>query len=227
MLIRTVSRQPSAVRLFIARLAAQRPGREYQSELSASIVAICRRLDGIPLAIEFAAAAQCDLLTLGIEEVLSRLDDRFSLLISGRRTALAKHRTLRAAFDWSYDLLSDSERLLLRRLAIFSSAFSLAAASLPSLVTTRPRRRTSRTVSRNWSRSRWSRRISALSSCIIACLRRRKPMPSKDCCKAKGPQSRLQPRHAEYYQKYLERIEDQHPRRECEPLRSWQHPRGA
>ena len=115
----------SAVRLFIARMTAQQSGLEHRGQLPA-IAAICRRLDGIPLAIEFAAARAT---VLGIEEVLTRLDDRFALLIGGRRTALPKHRTLRATLDWSYELLSEPERVLLRRLAAFAAAFSLEAAS--------------------------------------------------------------------------------------------------
>jgi predicted ATPase/DNA-binding winged helix-turn-helix (wHTH) protein len=194
----------SAVRLFIARLAAQQPGREYQSELS-TIVAICRRLDGIPLAIEFAAARAT---TLGIEEVLSRLDDRFSLLISGRRTALAKHRTLRAAFDWSYDLLSDSERLLLRRLAIFSSAFSLAAASAvigndetaPADIADGIAELVAKSL------------VTADFSAIIVhyrLLETTKAYALERLLQGEGSPW-LARRHAEYYQKYLERIEDQH-----------------
>ena len=88
---------------------------------------ICQRLDGIPLAIEFAAARAA---SLGVAEVLARLDDRFALLISGRRTALPKHRTLRATLDWSHELLPGSERVLLRRLAIFTAEFSLNAANV-------------------------------------------------------------------------------------------------
>jgi predicted ATPase/DNA-binding winged helix-turn-helix (wHTH) protein len=116
----------SAVRLFIARATTRHFDRQSRDQIAA-IAAICRRLDGIPLAIEFAAARAA---TLGVAEVLSRLDDSFALLTSGRRTALPKHRTLRATLDWSYELLSTPERLLLRRLAIFTAAFSLEAASV-------------------------------------------------------------------------------------------------
>src|SRR4029079_6400086 len=80
---------------------------------------------GIPLAIEFAASRS---VTLGVEEVARRLDDRFALLTGGRRTALARHQTLRGTLDWSYELLPESERLLLRRFAIFSAGFTLPAA---------------------------------------------------------------------------------------------------
>ena len=90
------------------------------------IAAICRQLDGIPLAIEFAAARAA---TLGIEQVAGRLDDRFALLTGGRRTALPRHQTLRAALDWSYELLPEPERRLLRHLAVFPAGFTLEAAT--------------------------------------------------------------------------------------------------
>jgi predicted ATPase/DNA-binding winged helix-turn-helix (wHTH) protein len=115
--------EASAIQLFIARMAAWQSDFQYHDDLS-DIAAICRHLDGIPLAIEFAASRAA---TLGVKQVLSGLDDRFALLISGRRTALPKHRTLRATLDWSYDLLSADERILLQRLAIFSGSFSLDA----------------------------------------------------------------------------------------------------
>jgi predicted ATPase len=88
-------------------------------------VAICR-LDGIPLAIELAAARAS---ALGIEALAARLDDRFRLLTGGRRTALPRHQALRATLDWSYELLVESERVILWRLAIFAGAFNLEAAA--------------------------------------------------------------------------------------------------
>jgi non-specific serine/threonine protein kinase len=105
----------SAVQLFIARARAQ--GAEFSpyGEDLPVIAAICRRLDGIPLAIEFAAAHTT---TLGISQIASRLDDRFGLLTSGRRTAMPWHRTLRAVLDWSYELLPEQERRLLRHLGV-------------------------------------------------------------------------------------------------------------
>jgi predicted ATPase len=90
------------------------------------IAAICRRLDGIPLAIELAAARAA---VLGVEEVAAHLDDRFRILTGGRRTALPRHQTLRATLDWSYELLSEPERVILRRLAVFAGVFRLEAAS--------------------------------------------------------------------------------------------------
>ena len=113
----------SAVQLFMARTTLGQSA-SHDDHTLASVAAICRHLDGIPLAIEFAAA-RADM--LGPHEVLSRLDDRFALLTSGRRTALPKHRTLRATLDWSHELLDDRERTLLRRLAIFAAAFSMEA----------------------------------------------------------------------------------------------------
>jgi predicted ATPase len=88
------------------------------------IAAICRRLDGIPLAIEFAAARAA---TLGLSQVAALLDDRFRLT-GGRRTALPRHQTLRATLDWSYQLLPPGEAAVLRRLAVFAGDFSLDAA---------------------------------------------------------------------------------------------------
>jgi predicted ATPase/DNA-binding winged helix-turn-helix (wHTH) protein len=114
-----------AVRLFVERARAAQPHFVPDRRLAALIAAICRRLDGIPLAIELAAARAA---ALGIEEVISRLDDCFRLLTGGRRTALPRHQTLRATFDWSYELLSEPERVILRRLAVFAGTFSLKAA---------------------------------------------------------------------------------------------------
>jgi predicted ATPase/DNA-binding winged helix-turn-helix (wHTH) protein len=115
----------SAVQLFIARTTALRSDFLPQEENLPAIAAICRRLDGIPLAIEFAAARAA---TLGLDQVASRLDDRFRLLTAGRRTALPRHQTLRATLDWSYEFLPELERCLLRRLAIFAAGFTLEAA---------------------------------------------------------------------------------------------------
>jgi predicted ATPase len=94
--------------------------------IAAAAAVICRSLDGIPLAIELAAAR---VPALGIEALASRLDDRFTLLSHGRRTALPRHQTLRASLHWSYDLLSESERIVLQRLSLFSGSFTLEAAS--------------------------------------------------------------------------------------------------
>jgi predicted ATPase/DNA-binding winged helix-turn-helix (wHTH) protein len=115
----------SGVELFIARAKALDADFSLQAETLRAIGAICRHLDGIPLAIEFAAAQTA---MLGVQQVTDGLRDRFALLTRGRRTALPRHRTLRAALDWSYQLLPEAERLLLRRLAIFPAGFTLDAA---------------------------------------------------------------------------------------------------
>jgi non-specific serine/threonine protein kinase len=111
----------SAVELFIARAKALDSNFLPQAETLPAIGAICRHLDGIPLAIEFAAARAA---MLGVQQVTADLGDRFALLTRGRRTALPRHRTLRAVLDWSHELLPEAERLLLRRLAIFPAGFT-------------------------------------------------------------------------------------------------------
>jgi predicted ATPase/DNA-binding winged helix-turn-helix (wHTH) protein len=114
-----------AAQLLLARIRAQKQDFSPRGEQFGAIAAICRRLDGIPLAIEFAAARAA---TLGLEQVADRLDDRLAVLTGGRRTALPRHQTLRATLDWSYRLLSEDERSLLRRLSVFAGGFTLEAA---------------------------------------------------------------------------------------------------
>jgi predicted ATPase/DNA-binding winged helix-turn-helix (wHTH) protein len=116
----------SAVELFIARINALDTGFSPHADELPSIGAICRQLDGIPLAIEFAAANAA---TVGLQQVVDGLHDRFALLTRGRRTALPRHRTLRGALDWGYELLSEAEQRLLRHLAVFSGGFTIAAAA--------------------------------------------------------------------------------------------------
>ncbi|OEO28723.1 hypothetical protein VW23_003595 [Devosia insulae DS-56] len=115
-----------AVQLFVTRLAAFDSAPTPTTDDLLEIAGICRRLDGIPLAIEFAASRA---VALGIREVALGLHDRFGLLTAGRRTALPRHQTLRATLDWSYELLPEAERRLLRRVSIFPSGFTAAAAS--------------------------------------------------------------------------------------------------
>jgi predicted ATPase/DNA-binding winged helix-turn-helix (wHTH) protein len=118
--------QYSAVELFVARTKALNGGFSPRAEDLASIATICRRLDGIPLAIELAATSAA---ALGTTYVSLGLHDRFALLTRGRRTALARQRTLRATLDWSYELLPETERRLLRSLAVFSAGFTIDAAA--------------------------------------------------------------------------------------------------
>jgi len=114
-----------AVRLFVDRARAVRPDFQLDEASTAEVGAICRELDGIPLAIELAAAR---VKALPPGQLLARLRDRFALLTGGPRTAEARHRTLRAVLDWSHDLLSEPERRLLRRLGVFHGGWTLAAA---------------------------------------------------------------------------------------------------
>jgi predicted ATPase/DNA-binding CsgD family transcriptional regulator len=106
-----------AVRLFADRAAASRPGFAVGPDNAAAVAAICRALDGMPLAIELAAAR---VRALSVEQIAARLDDRFGLLTVGDRSAAPRQRTLRAAIDWSYELLTGPERALFRRLSLFT-----------------------------------------------------------------------------------------------------------
>ena len=114
-----------AVRLLVERGRAASPGFAVTHENAAAVAQICLRLDGLPLAIELAAAR---LRALPPDEVARRLDDRFRLLTGGSRGALPRHQTLLAAMEWSHDLLSEPERVLLRRLSAFAGGFGLDAA---------------------------------------------------------------------------------------------------
>jgi predicted ATPase/DNA-binding SARP family transcriptional activator len=117
--------QYEAARLFIERAQSAVASFQLTEENLAAITQICYHLDGIPLAIELAAAR---VKLLSVEEIAARLDDRFRFLTGGARTALPRHQTLQALIDWSYDLLSESERVLLRRLAVFAGGWTLEAA---------------------------------------------------------------------------------------------------
>ena len=117
--------QYEAVRLFVDRARAAQPSFQITDANSRAVVDICYRLDGIPLALELAAAR---VRALSVDEIAARLKDRFRLLTSGDRTALPRQQTLRASIDWSYDLLTDDERALLRRLSVFAGGWTLEAA---------------------------------------------------------------------------------------------------
>ena len=117
--------QYDSVRLFIERAVAVKSDFVVANHNAPAVAQICSRLDGIPLAIELAAAR---LRGLSAEQISERLDDRFRLLTGGSRTALPRQQTLRAMIEWSYDLLSEAERVLLRRLAVFIGDWTLEAA---------------------------------------------------------------------------------------------------
>ncbi len=117
--------QSEAVQLFVARAQNLAPAFTLTLQNAPTIIQICERLDGIPLALELAAAR---VKSLSVEQIAARLDDRFRLLTGGSRTALPRHQTLRAAIDWSYELLSDAERVMLRWLSVFAGGWTLEAA---------------------------------------------------------------------------------------------------
>ncbi|MFG2175299.1 BTAD domain-containing putative transcriptional regulator [Streptomyces niveus] len=117
--------QADAIRLFTERATAADPGFTVDSETEDAVAAICRRLDGIPLALELAATR---VRALGVHALAARLDDRFRVLTAGRRGAPARQQTLRAVIDWSWELLTAPERIVLRRLAAHSDGCALEAA---------------------------------------------------------------------------------------------------
>ena len=117
--------QYEAVRLFIDRARRARPTFAVSEENAPAIAQICRRLDGIPLALELAAAC-CR--QMSVERIAAELDDRFHLLTGGARTVLPRQQTLAASVDWSYDRLDEEEQLLFRRLGVFAGSFPMDAA---------------------------------------------------------------------------------------------------
>jgi len=117
--------QSEAVRLFVARAGQQQPDFALDSHNAATVARICTQLDGVPLALELAAAR---VRSLSVDQIAERLGDRFRLLAAGSSTALPRHQTLRAAMEWSFDLLVEDERVVLRRLALFAGGFRLESA---------------------------------------------------------------------------------------------------
>jgi predicted ATPase len=113
-----------AVRLFVERTRKVRPAFGVTEKNAASVARVCNELDGVPLAIELAAAR---VRMLSVDQIATGLSDRFRLLTGGPRTATPRQQTLRASVDWSHDLLSDDEQVLLRRLAVFAGGFTLDA----------------------------------------------------------------------------------------------------
>ncbi len=115
-----------AVQLFVERARAADPDFAFDDRAGPVVASICRRLDGIPLALEMAAAR---VPMLGVEALAQRLDERFRVLTGGKRTALPRQRTLHATLDWSFGLLAERERIVFRRVAIFAGGFTLEAAT--------------------------------------------------------------------------------------------------
>jgi predicted ATPase/DNA-binding CsgD family transcriptional regulator len=114
-----------AIQLFVERARAVLPSFTLAPENASAVVQVCRRLDGIPLAIELAAAR---IRALSVEQIVARLDDAYRLLTGGSRSALPRQQTLQSAMDWSHDLLSAHEQAVFRRLSVFAGSFSLEAA---------------------------------------------------------------------------------------------------
>jgi predicted ATPase/DNA-binding winged helix-turn-helix (wHTH) protein len=119
-------RSSEAVQLFVERVQQHLAGFELTADREPAVAEICIHLDGIPLALELAAARTR---SLSVEQISARLADRFRLLTGGSRTALPRQQTLRATLDWSYDLLTEDERVVLRRLSVFPGSFAVEAAS--------------------------------------------------------------------------------------------------
>jgi predicted ATPase/DNA-binding SARP family transcriptional activator len=121
----TVLTESDAVRFFEHRAQLVLPAFRLTGDNAAAVVQVCRRLDGLPLAIELAAAR---MRMLSVSQLAGRLDDIFTVLVGGARTAPRRHQALRATLDWSHDLLEEDERVAFRRLAVFSGGFTLTAA---------------------------------------------------------------------------------------------------
>jgi len=133
-------------RLFVDRALLVVPSFAITAQNALAVAQVCRRLDGIPLAIELAAAR---LSMLSVDQIAARLDQRFRLLTGGNRTAVRRQQTLQATIDWSYQLLSEEERRLVRRLAVFAAAGPLRRPRRWEL-TLCDRKRTSSNCSAAW-----------------------------------------------------------------------------
>ena len=190
-----------AVRLFVSRAHAAEPRYVAEGPVAAATVAICRRLDGIPLAIELAATR---IVGFGVDGVAARLDDRFRLLTGGRRT-LPRHQTMRATLDWSYELLSESERVVLRRVGVFVGAFTLDAASAVAADADLPASEVPDAVADLVGKSLLSTDVGGAS------LRYRLLETTRAYAREKLIESaevdRVAPRHAEYYRGLFQRAE--------------------
>jgi len=141
-----------AVALFLERARAQGTGLSLDEQTTPLVVSICARLDGLPLAIELAAAR---LRWLSLSGLADRLDQRFRLLTGGSRTALARQQTLRATIDWSYSLLHGAEQLLLRRLSVFAESFDWTPPKKAAASGTSRRSRSPACSARWWTRAWW------------------------------------------------------------------------
>jgi len=135
--------QYEAVGLFMERATAANPNVRLTAQNASAVLEICAQLDGIPLAIELAAAR---IRMLSVQQIAARLDDRFRLLTGGSRAAMPRQQTLRATIEWSHELLTASERVLLHRLAALAGVFDLDAAGAVGRTDLRCTRRAPRPV---------------------------------------------------------------------------------
>ena len=194
--------QYGAVRLFSARARALEARSVANTRHVAAVAAICRRLDGIPLAIELAAAR---VPAFGVDGIAARLNDRFRLLSSGQRTALTRHQTLRATLDWSHELLSETERVVLRRLGVFAGSFSVDAASAVAADVDCPAPDVVECVARLVSRSLLATHLTG-AAVRYRLLETTRAYASERLADA-GERERFARRHASYFRDVIERAE--------------------
>lgn len=202
-----------AVQLFVERAGASLGGFELSDAEAPLVVDICRRLDGIPLAIEIAAS-RVD--AFGIAGLAGRLNDRFQLLMQGRRTALPRHRTLGATLDWSYALLPEVERLVLRRLAVFAGLFTLDSACAVLAAAGIPPADGVDAIDQLIAKSLLSAALEGIdASCRLLDTTRAFALVKLD---EDGERDRLARLHAEHYQALLEQAQ---PAWESRPAAEW------
>ena len=169
-----------AVQLFVERVTAIVEDFALTDANARLVVAICRRLDGLPLAIEFAAPR---VEALGVEGLAARLDDSLPLLGAQRRAAMPRHRTMQAVIDWSYGLLSEDEQRFFRALGIFSGGFTVEAAAAVVVEAAKPASMRS-TAWPIWWRNRWSSQMSAAPARGSGCSTRPAPSRSRNLTRA-------------------------------------------
>ncbi|MFG1823487.1 ATP-binding protein [Microbispora bryophytorum] len=192
--------ESDAVRLFAERAAAVVPGFEVTEENEEAVAEICRRLDGLPLALEMAAVR---LRALSVGQVLERLDDRFRLLTGGSRAALPRQRTLRALFEWSYELCTGQERLLWQRVSVFVGCLDLEAAEQVCAGDGIAREDVLELVAGLVDKSVLLRRESdgAVRYCLLDTVRQF----GREQLAASGEEATLHRRHRDYYRKITSR----------------------
>ena len=191
----SLSVNDEAVSLFIDRARRARPTFRATGDDADLVADICRRLDGMPLAIELAAAR---VRALSLRQIADSLNDRFRLLTGGARNAMRRQQTLRASVDWSHALLTDAERTLFRRLGVFMGGFDLDAAQSGRSHHARPSSSRSSTSSACWSTSRSSSPTTSRESCAIACSRRCGSTRSRSSAES-GEADEVRDRHRDHY----------------------------